>query len=346
MGTIAPRAGWRAAWMLAGIGLLGAGIVLWPRTGRSQADPHDHAKHTATVKSAGGDEALADQVKLLKDKVARLESALSQGQGGGQPSAMGRGPGMTMGAMAGDTTTVDGARVAPQFQDCARCHQTRPSGSLPSSHLEKPSGMRRGAMGKGAGMSMMSESGMGMMRGGSGGMGMMDGMMGMMGQGGMEAGPSKGMTGDDGMTGMGAMGKAKRMGMGMDGMKMSSSLPGFPGASHLYHIGAEGFFLNHDVHITLSADQQKKLSRIKEKALLGGSSCERKVEEAEQELWELTASDVPDAEAIEHKVREIEKLRGDERLAYIRAVGEAAKVLTEQQREVLVGAAGASDMKH
>ena len=344
MGTIAPRAGRRAAWMLAGIGLLGAGIVLWPRTGRSQADPHDHAKHAAAAKSAGGDEALADQVKLLKDKVARLEAALEQGQGGGRPSPMGRGPGMSMGGMAGGTATGDGVRVAAQFQDCARCHQTRPSGPLPASHLERSSGMRMGAMAQGGGMSKMGDGGMGMMRGGAGGMGMMDEMMGMMGQGGMGAGPSKGMTDDGDMTGMGAMGKAKSMGMGK--MNMGSSLPGFPGASHLYHIGAEGFFLNHDVHITLTADQQQKLGRIKEKALLGGSSCERKVEEAEQELWELTAADVPDAEAVERKVREVEKLRGDQRLAFIRAVGEAAKVLTEQQRQVLVGAAGASEMKH
>jgi hypothetical protein len=207
--------------------------------------------------------------------------------------------------------------------------------------------MRMGAMGQGGGMSMMGDRnmGMGMMGGGGGGMGMMEEMsMGMMRQGGMGARQSRGMMDDDEMMGMGAMGKAKSMGMGH--MRMSSSLPGFPGASHLYHIGAEGFFLNHDAHITLTADQRKKLGRIKEKALLGGSSCERKVEEAEQELWELTASDTPDAEAIEAKVREIEKLRGEQRLAFIRAVGEAAKQLTEQQRRVLVGAAAASDTKH
>jgi len=136
--------------------------------------------------------------------------------------------------------------------------------------------------------------------------------------------------------GMGAMGKAKRM--GMSNMKTATSLPGFPGISHLYHIGAEGFFLNHQEHITLSADQRKKLNQIKQKALLGGSSCERKAEEAEQELWELTASDAPDAAAIEAKVREIEKHQGDQRLSFIRAVGEAAKVLTDKQRAALTDA--------
>jgi Spy/CpxP family protein refolding chaperone len=125
-------------------------------------------------------------------------------------------------------------------------------------------------------------------------------------------------------------------------MGMATSLPGFPGISHLYHIGAEGFFLNHVEHITLSQDQRKKLNRIKEKALLGESSCQRKVEDAEQDLWELTASDAPDATAIEAKVRELEKLRGDQRLAFIRAVGEAAKLLTDDQRRALAGTEASS----
>ncbi len=47
----------------------------------------------------------------------------------------------------------------------------------------------------------------------------------------------------------------------------------------------------------------------------------------------------PDAAAIEAKVREIEKLRGDQRLAFIRAIGEAAKVLTDDQRRALAGTA-------
>jgi Spy/CpxP family protein refolding chaperone len=150
-------------------------------------------------------------------------------------------------------------------------------------------------------------------------------------------GMDMGTMGGDGMMGMGAMGKAKCGSMG--NMGMATTLPGFPGASHLYHIGAEGFFLNHDEHITLSTNQQKKLNQLKQKALLDGSSYERKIEEAEQQLWELTAADAPDAAAIEAKVREIEKLKGEQRLAFIRSVGEAAKVLTDDQRQVLAGTA-------
>jgi Spy/CpxP family protein refolding chaperone len=123
----------------------------------------------------------------------------------------------------------------------------------------------------------------------------------------------------------------------MDGMAMPSALPGFPGASHLYHIGATGFFLNHGEHIKLTTEQQTKLNQLKEAALLAKATSERKAAEAEQELWKLTSSGEPDAKMIEEKIREIEKIRGDQRLDFIRAVGEAAGVLTHEQHQALTG---------
>jgi Spy/CpxP family protein refolding chaperone len=130
-------------------------------------------------------------------------------------------------------------------------------------------------------------------------------------------------------------------GMGAKGMKMkaASALPGFPGASHVYHIGATDFFLDHPEHITLTTEQQTKLNKAKQKALLDKSKAQRKIDEAEQELWELTGADEPDAKPIQAKIQEIEKLRGEQRLAFIRSVGEAAKVLTDEQRKVLLGQA-------
>ncbi len=137
---------------------------------------------------------------------------------------------------------------------------------------------------------------------------------------------------------MGSMGASKMpTKKGMGGMKMSSALPGFPGMSHLYHIGSTGFFLDHPTHITLTPDQQMTLNRIKEKATLDQSDADRKIAEAEQQMWQLTAADSPEASKIEAKTREIEKLRADQRLAFIRAVGEAGKVLTPEQQQVLLG---------
>lgn len=174
-------------------------------------------------------------------------------------------------------------------------------------------------------------SGMGMMEGDHMGMG-----MGMQGQGG---GMSSTAAGSGASSGSGVMGGMDMMGKvsGSGRMPMSSALPGFPGASHLYHVGATGFFLDHLEHITLTMEQRTALSRIKEKALLEQATTQRKIEGAEQELWTLTGADQPAADKVDAKVKEIEKLRADQRLAFIRAVGEAAQVLTDEQRKALLG---------
>lgn len=135
---------------------------------------------------------------------------------------------------------------------------------------------------------------------------------------------------------MGCMGDSMQK-PSMKKMTPNSRLPGFPGASHLYHIGSTGFFLDHPQHITLSTEQQSALNRIKEKSLLERANFNRRIEDNEQMLWILTAADAPDATKIDLKVRAIEKLRSDQRLAFIRAVGEAGKVLTSNQRAALLG---------
>jgi hypothetical protein len=191
----------------------------------------------------------------------------------------------------------------------------------------------------GAGMAGMGEMGtmMDMMMGGMGGkkpgMAGMSGMGGGMGMGMEEEGMDR-----MGMMGMESMGKGSMKGMGK--VQRVSALPGFPGASHMYHIGATGFFLDHPEHIKLMTKQESALNHIQEKALMDQASSQRRIDEAEQELCGLTASDQPEAAKIEAKVREIEKLRTDKRLTFIRAVGEAAKNLTDEQRQTLLGVAG------
>ncbi|MGC1480194.1 MAG: periplasmic heavy metal sensor [Chthoniobacterales bacterium] len=155
-------------------------------------------------------------------------------------------------------------------------------------------------------------------------MGMMKGKMGSMMSGGMSDG-SKGM---GGMQMMGAMG---------DTSSMKSALPGFPGASHLYHVGSTGFFLDHEEHITLSPEQTKALEEIAEKSHLEQAATDRQIAEANQTLFTLTGADQPDAEKIDAGITKIENLAAARRRAFIRQVGEAAKLLTEDQRKVLVG---------
>jgi len=130
-----------------------------------------------------------------------------------------------------------------------------------------------------------------------------------------------------GTQGMGpAMGSAQSPGLSQ------SSLPGFPGVSHLYHVGASGLFLDHAEHLQLTASQKEALNRIRQRVLLDSATSDRKISQAEQELWLLTAADEPDATAIEGKIREIATLQADLRLLQIRAVGEAAQLLTTEQR--------------
>jgi hypothetical protein len=72
----------------------------------------------------------------------------------------------------------------------------------------------------------------------------------MSGAAGMSGTTSGGSGGMNSMCCMGAMGQAPGAGTTMT---MPSALPGFAGASHLYHVGANGFFLDHADKIRLSA---------------------------------------------------------------------------------------------
>ena len=282
------------------LGALALGLA-WPLAGAAQDKTPDAGTHKHAGKSAEADKDLAAQVRDLQAKVAKLEAALKQGHKGAPSGTPGTGGmgGMPMGMMGGKK---DGT----------------------------------GMMGMGGMEGMGPDQMMKMMQ-------MMGGMQGK-GMGGMAGMGGTGMEDDDmdmmGMMGMGSMGQGGMKGMkGMGKMQKTAALPGFPGASHIYHIGATGFFLDHPDHIKLTTQQQTALNGLKEKTLLEKSSSQRKIDEAEQELWALTASDRPDAVKIEVKVREIEKLRGDQRLAFIRSVGEAAQVLTDEQRKALLGTA-------
>lgn len=145
----------------------------------------------------------------------------------------------------------------------------------------------------------------------------------------MGDGMSMGMMGS-----MGKMGKMKGMG---DSMAMDSALPGFPGISHIYHIGATGFFLDHKDHLKLTSEQLLQLGKLKQSTELKQATADREIEQAEQELWELTAADAPDLTKIKTKVESIADARSKKRLDFIRSVGEAAQVLTDAQRQLLSG---------
>ncbi|HEY5870670.1 MAG TPA: periplasmic heavy metal sensor [Candidatus Tectomicrobia bacterium] len=122
----------------------------------------------------------------------------------------------------------------------------------------------------------------------------------------------------------------------------ASATPGQIGASHLYHIGSNGFFLNHARHITLTPDQALSLNQLKEKAMLDRASEQRRIDQAEQELYTLTGADQPDDASIQAKIVEIEQLRAAQRMHFIRAVADANNVLTPAQRQALLGTMAAT----
>lgn len=337
-------------------GLLAVATVVsvgqFPLAAQPAADP-THAAHVASgampPDAATGDPELSQQLSQLQAKVAQLETALAK-----IDPAMNTAPADA--AMPG----MAGAAPAPSPAMGMGMDKMKSGGGMPgmSAGATPPppmAGMSGGAAPAGGMMGMMSQM-MGMMDkmmsmgGGApmpGGGAMPAGGMGMdmmkMGGGAMPPAPAAGMSGGGGggmgMTGMDKMEMAGMMGMsgGSMGAMPQSALPGFPGTSHLYHIGATGFFLDHSQHIALTTEQQAGLNQAKEQALLAKSTADRAKEQAEQELWTLTAADQPDATAIKAKIAEIEKLTGDERFAFIRAVGDASKLLTDEQRKSLTG---------
>lgn len=308
-----------------------------PAAALAQQDPVDHkahAEHAAKERTAES-ETLAMQLAELRAKVARLESALLQNH-----------QGQSM-------TPTDAGQAS--------------AGAAPASG---------DGMNMGGAASMKPMGGMGMMKG-MGGNGMMkgmgmggNGMMGGMGMGGMKQGTSSAMpamggsaSADSGMSmDMGAMSGMRmeqkkrmsmmgKMGRGTELPRAAviSALPGFPGASHIYHIGASEHFLDYADALALSHEQQKQLNQVHEESQLEQNDFERRVEQAEQELWVLTSAGEPDAKAVAEKVQEIGRVQADMRLAFIRSVGKAAKLLTDEQRLRLVGEysgeAGASAIK-
>ncbi|MHB8863228.1 MAG: Spy/CpxP family protein refolding chaperone [Pirellulaceae bacterium] len=307
----------------------------------AKAAPADMAGMDMTgggkVDMAGG-QAVADQLAELRAKMQQLEATMqqqSESTSGAMP--MSGKPGMKSG-----TKPMQG-----KMADMSGMGEGNPPSGGASGAMKPAAGI--GEMGGGASPPGGEMDMMGMMTDRM--KEMKDKMMGGMDGGAPAAGAPMGKAAPGGGMGMGMMDMDKMemagmMGMvsGMDGkggssMAMPSALPGFPGASHLYHVGATGFFLDHPQHIALSTEQQMMLNQIKEKAALDKASAGRCVQEAEQDLWTLTAADQPDNAQIEAKIAEIEKLRGDARLRFIRSVGEAAKVLSDEQRQIVTGMA-------
>ncbi len=110
-----------------------------------------------------------------------------------------------------------------------------------------------------------------------------------------------------------------------------SAVPRIPGASHLYHMGAKGFFLNHAERIDLSDEQKQELNRIRERAVLERAKRRAEIKSMELDVWQLTGLDKPNMSDIEAKIRSLEKARYDTRLNYLREVERAIRNHVERK---------------
>ena len=131
------------------------------------------------------------------------------------------------------------------------------------------------------------------------------------------------------------MGRKRLLGQ-PSAMNAAGGLPAARGAPHIYHVGADGFFLEHASAIGLTPEQQSKLSAIKEKAELAYAATQQKIDEAENDVWTLTSAEKPDATKIDARISEIGRLGARQRMDYVRAIGSAVAVLNAAQHKAVI----------
>lgn len=116
-------------------------------------------------------------------------------------------------------------------------------------------------------------------------------------------------------------------------------LPPAVGAPHLYHFGAQTFFLEQSGAITLTPNQEAQLTAIKASADAAYAETQRTLDAAENVLWTLTSLEKPDGKKIDAKIKEIGRLGAQQRMDYVRAIGTAVAVLDEAQQKAAIALA-------
>ncbi|MGH7830123.1 MAG: Spy/CpxP family protein refolding chaperone [Candidatus Binatia bacterium] len=95
------------------------------------------------------------------------------------------------------------------------------------------------------------------------------------------------------------------------------------------------FMLRHREELSLSPEQIRVLERLKNDFQREAIRREADLRIAETDLAHLLEAEAVELEQVETKIREIERLRADLRLARIRAIEEGKAQLTSEQRKKL-----------
>ena len=289
---------------------LSAGLAMTPPPADAQMTM-PATQSTSQKADAAPSQDTQAQITALQQQVVKLQAALKQSQTGKAATANGSmgaaKPAMGMGDDAGEMGGMaPGAAKPPMGEGMDKMDAMPPSSGGMNAKAMKPTGC--------CGMSMGKPM------------------------------PASGAMPDDKMGGMSGGGAAPMKGNGMAGKPMAGTTS--MESPHLLHVGAKDFFLDHQQHINMTADQKMQLEKIKSDSAKQKMSSQAKIDQSEQDLWQLTSADQPNGAAIESKVQETAKLRADEQMAFIRSVSMASDVLTPDQRaEVLMPMSPAKGMK-
>src|SRR5262245_23712894 len=104
--------------------------------------------------------------------------------------------------------------------------------------------------------------------------------------------------------------------------------------------------LSNQDKLHLSASQVQTLEKLRNDFRRQSIRLDADLKVAEMDLAQLLDADSADMGKVESKVREIEKLKGDLRLARLRAIEEGKKVLSTEQRVKLKELLGGSPSDH
>lgn len=95
------------------------------------------------------------------------------------------------------------------------------------------------------------------------------------------------------------------------------------------------YMLSHREELKLTPEQVKKLEGLRSDFERDARKNQDDLRAAEKSLDDLTRSDSVDLKQAEAKIREVERLRADQRIGRIRAVEQGKSMLSEEQRDRL-----------
>jgi Spy/CpxP family protein refolding chaperone len=95
------------------------------------------------------------------------------------------------------------------------------------------------------------------------------------------------------------------------------------------------YMLGRRDELNLSSDQVRNLERLRSDYERDAVKNESDLRVAEMDLAELMRGDAVDVKKAEAKIRDIERLRAEQRIARIRAIEQGKGVLSQEQREKL-----------